>query len=66
MSLRPETLGRSRRYGRLEVSMEREVLNPTEARQGKPVGTMRWVLGFGMAGAMIGLALAAVLIILYW
>lgn len=41
--------------------MEREVLNTTEARQGKPVGAMRWVLGFGMAGAVIGLIIAGVL-----
>jgi hypothetical protein len=32
--------------------MKRE-LNATEARQGKPVGAMRWVLGLGMAGVII-------------
>jgi len=46
--------------------MEREVISTTEARQGKPVGAMRWVLGFGLTGAVIGLALAAVVIGLYW
>jgi hypothetical protein len=59
-------LSRLGRYGRLEAIMEREVLNSTEARQGKPVGAMRWVLGFGMAGAIVGLALAAVFIGLPW
>ena len=29
------------------------VLNTTEARQGKPVGAMRWVLGLGIAGVVI-------------
>jgi len=28
-------------------------LNTTEARQGKPVGAMRWVLGFGLAGVIV-------------
>jgi hypothetical protein len=41
--------------------MEREVLSATEARQGKPVGAMRWVLGFGMAGAIVGLIIVGVL-----
>lgn len=27
-------------------------LNTTEARQGKPVSTMRWVLGLGIAGVI--------------
>ena len=45
---------------------KQQVLSTTEARQGKPVGAMRWVLGFGMAGAIIGLALAAVFIGLPW
>jgi hypothetical protein len=54
-------LGRFRRYCRLEVVMEKQqVLSTTEARQGKPVGAMRWVLGFGMAGAIIGLIIAGV------
>ncbi|MFO0991538.1 MAG: hypothetical protein U1E67_06365 [Hyphomicrobiales bacterium] len=34
---------------------KQQVLSTTEARQGKPVGAMRWVLGFGMAGAVVGL-----------
>ena len=38
-------------------------ISTTDARQGKPVGAMRWVLGFGLVGAAIGLALAG---ILYW
>ena len=28
-------------------------LNTTEARQGKPVGAMRWVLGLGIAGVVV-------------
>jgi hypothetical protein len=28
-------------------------LNTTEARQGRPVGAMRWVLGLGIAGVTI-------------
>ena len=28
-------------------------LNTTEARQGKPIGAMRWVLGLGLAGVII-------------
>jgi hypothetical protein len=28
-------------------------LNTTEARGGKPVGAMRWVLGIGLAGIII-------------
>jgi hypothetical protein len=40
-------------------------ISTTEARQGKPVGAMRWVLGFGIAGAVIGLAIAGVLIGFY-
>ena len=40
---------------------KQQVLSTTEARQGKPVGAMRWVLGFGMAGAIIGLILVGVL-----
>jgi len=37
-------------------------ISTTDARQGKPVGAMRWVLGFGMIGAVIGLAVAGVMI----
>jgi hypothetical protein len=40
-------------------------ISTTEARQGKPVGAMRWVLGFGIAGAVAGLAIAGVLIGVY-
>jgi hypothetical protein len=29
------------------------VRNTTEARPGKPVGAMRWVLGLGLAGVVI-------------
>lgn len=41
--------------------MEREVLSTTEARQGKPVGAMRWVLGFGLAGAILGMIVVGLL-----
>ena len=34
------------------------VLNTTEARQAKPVPGMRWVLGLGIAGAVIALIAA--------
>jgi len=37
-------------------------ISTTEARQGKPVGAMRWVLGFGMAGAVVALIVVGVLI----
>jgi hypothetical protein len=36
-------------------SGDRTVLNTTEARQGKPVGAMRWVLGLGIAGVVAAL-----------
>ena len=39
---------------------EPKVISTTAARQGKPVGAMRWVLGFGMAGAVIGLIIVGV------
>ena len=56
-----ETSARQRRYRYLEVIMEREVISTTEARQGKPVGAMRWVLGFGLAGAIVGLIIVGLL-----
>ncbi len=40
---------------------KQQVLSTTEARQGKPVGAMRWVLGFGLAGAIVGLIIVGVL-----
>jgi hypothetical protein len=40
-------------------------ISTTEARQGQPVGAMRWVLGLGIAGAIVGLAIAGVLIGFY-
>jgi hypothetical protein len=41
--------------------MEREVFSTREVRQAVPVGAMRWVLGFGLAGAIIGLIIVGVL-----
>ena len=41
--------------------MDRKV-SAQDARQGKPLGVMRWVLGLGMAGAVVGLAVAAIVI----
>jgi hypothetical protein len=43
------------------LSMERE-LKPTEARQSVSVAPMKYVLGFGTAGAAIGLLAAWVLL----
>ena len=40
--------------------MKPQVLSTTEARAVKPVGAMRWVLGFGMAGAILGLIIVGV------
>lgn len=49
----------------LEVAMVKEI-SPQEARQGKPIGVMRWVLGFGLTGAILALTLAGIVIGLTW
>lgn len=46
--------------------MEREVFSTKEVRQAVPVGAMRWVLGFGLVGAVVALIIAGVLIGFHW
>jgi hypothetical protein len=41
--------------------MKPQIISTTDARQGKPVGAMRWVLGFGLGGAIVGLIVVGVL-----
>jgi hypothetical protein len=46
---------------KIVISRMKRVLKPTEARQAVKVAPMKYVLGFGTAGAAIGLLAAWVL-----
>jgi len=45
-----------------EQSGSPTVLNTTEARQGKTIGAMRWVLGIGIGGTIIAFVIVWLLI----